>query len=64
MTLGGSTGDGSSDGWSMEMINGYEEAMRYKVGDIVGMACIGAYKVLGARSLTKACLPDVSVQQR
>jgi hypothetical protein len=48
----------------MEMINDYEEAMRYNIGDIRGMACIGAYKVLGARSLTKACLPDVSVQQR
>jgi 2-polyprenyl-6-methoxyphenol hydroxylase-like FAD-dependent oxidoreductase len=38
--------DGSK-GWSVETIRTYEDAMRYNIGDIVGLACIGATYVIG-----------------
>lgn len=37
---------GELSGWSAETIRKYEEAMRYNIGDIVGMACIGAQKLI------------------
>ena len=39
------------DGWRVETIRGYEAAMRYNIGDIVGLAWIAAEKVFGARPL-------------
>lgn len=38
-------------GWDVETIGRYEEAMRYNIGDIVGLACVGAQHALGADTL-------------
>ena len=38
-------------GWDVETIERYEEAMRYNIGDIVGLACVGAKYALGANSI-------------
>lgn len=46
MALGDASEDGA-DGWSSETVQGYEDAMRYNIGDIVGLASIGAAKLLG-----------------
>ena len=41
--LGGSA---ERDGWRTETIRAYEEAMRYNIGDVVGLACIGVKHLL------------------
>lgn len=49
-TLGGilsSAEQCEGGGWSIETVRDYEDAMRYNIGDIVGMACIGASKIIG-----------------
>jgi len=38
-------------GWDVKSIARYEEALRYNIGDIVGLACVGAQHALGADSL-------------
>lgn len=48
--LGTSNRDGSA-GWGTDVIRRYEEAMRYNIGDVVGLACVGAYHALGADSI-------------
>lgn len=42
------------DGWDVETIGRYETAMRYNIGDVVGLACVGAYHALGADSIEEA----------
>ena len=42
------------DGWGVETIGRYETAMRYNIGDVVGLACVGAYHALGADSIEEA----------
>lgn len=42
---------GGDQGWSKETIRRYEDAMRYNIGDIVGMACIGVDKAFGSAVL-------------
>jgi len=39
------------DGWDLGTIGRYEGALRYNIGDIVGLACVGAQHALGADSL-------------
>lgn len=39
--------EGNGGGWEEATIKGYEDAMRYNIGDIVGMACIGASYIMG-----------------
>lgn len=39
----------AENGWSKEVIRQYEETMRLNIGDVVGMACIGASGLLGVR---------------
>jgi 2-polyprenyl-6-methoxyphenol hydroxylase-like FAD-dependent oxidoreductase len=46
MALGQAAEDGHG-GWSVETIGSYEDAMRYNIGDVVGLACIGATYVIG-----------------
>lgn len=38
-------------GWDVGTIERYEEAMRYNIGDVVGLACVGAKYALGADSI-------------
>jgi 2-polyprenyl-6-methoxyphenol hydroxylase-like FAD-dependent oxidoreductase len=37
--------------WKVSTIRRYEEAMRYNIGEIVGLACVGAQHALGADSI-------------
>ena len=41
------SGEDGATGWSGGTISKYEKAMRYNIGDIVGLACIGAEYVIG-----------------
>jgi 2-polyprenyl-6-methoxyphenol hydroxylase-like FAD-dependent oxidoreductase len=49
--LGSSEGN---EGWDVETIGLYEKAMRYNIGDVVGLACVGAYHALRADSIVEA----------
>jgi 2-polyprenyl-6-methoxyphenol hydroxylase-like FAD-dependent oxidoreductase len=49
--LGESDRQDENGGWDIGTIGRYEEAMRYNVGDVVGLACVGAYHALGAGSI-------------
>jgi 2-polyprenyl-6-methoxyphenol hydroxylase-like FAD-dependent oxidoreductase len=40
--------------WDVETIGLYEKAMRYNIGDVVGLACVVAYHALGADSIVEA----------
>lgn len=33
-------------GWSVEAVRKYEDSMRWNIGDVVGMACIGASRIV------------------
>lgn len=43
--------EGGGGGWDIETIRQYEEAMRYNIGGVVGLACVGAKHALGADSI-------------
>jgi 2-polyprenyl-6-methoxyphenol hydroxylase-like FAD-dependent oxidoreductase len=52
--LANSEGQRDGDGWKAETIGRYEDAMRYNIGDTVGLACIGARYALGADLTSEA----------
>lgn len=42
------SGEDGREGWSESTIQRFEELVRWNIGDVVGMACIGANKLFGA----------------
>lgn len=38
--------EGEEGGWKEEAVRKYEDSMRWNIGDVVGMACIGASKIV------------------
>jgi 2-polyprenyl-6-methoxyphenol hydroxylase-like FAD-dependent oxidoreductase len=45
------SGEVADEGWSTDTIARYEAGMRYNIGDVVGLACVGAEYALGADKL-------------
>jgi hypothetical protein len=47
----GASDEEADGGWNENTIDRYEQAMRYNIGDVVGLACVGAQYALGADRL-------------